>query len=303
METIINAIHNYRTKNKRNIVICGPKMGEDAFEKRSKKFRVYSYGGIIAEFGYTPSTGKMSITFLDKEYYDSQKGYIKGEGLTFLSKKLPRGNGNEEEKKIILLNDDYWKYASEAAENRYSNVKGPKERNIESRILEKYINAPDSPFCIFDMEFFAPKTWKENYGIEGKPDLICFDKGGFGLIELKYNNQACEDGKNKSGLGKHFDDLRETAKNASPLIKELKRRVEICNEYKGIIMPPNICKKIKEAEESASPWIGFLFVNCDGTSPVEIIKRSKLDNSVRIMCVNSIEEISKWDWKTKEKIY
>lgn len=299
MEEIIRTIKEFKEESGRNLVICGPKMGEESYAERSKKLRVYSYGGVIAEIGYS-NTDRLSITFLSNAYYAKENKYITGEGQEYLAG-LPK-RGCVEKKKEVLLDKRYWEYASVAAQKRYSRGEKPKERNIESQILEKYIHNKEVSFCIFDMEFFAPLSWGERYGIKGKPDLVCYDGENFGFIELKYNNKACDDGENKSGLNKHFDDLTKTTKNAEVLIKEFKRRIEICDTYPDEIMDHKLCKRISKANESIKPWFGFLFLNDDGTNPICKIKRSKIDDSARIMCVNNIAEIAEWKWTKRSKL-
>lgn len=299
MRDIIKTIMEYKEEANRNIVICAPKMGKEPFEKRSRKLRVYAYGGLIAEFGYSASDN-LCISFLSKSYYAEEKKYITGEGQRYLSS-LPKGNCIQQ-KKEILLDKNYWEYASIAAENKFTKGDTPKERNIESTILEQYMNRSELSWCIFDMEFSAPKAWKEKNGIMGKPDLVCFDGEKFGLIELKYNNRACDDGKNKSGLNKHFNDLKRTAQHAEPIIEELKRRVEVCDSiYTDKVIRKSMCDKIKSAANEV--WFGFLFVNDDGSDPKKKIKNLEdTKDEARIMCVNKYSEIEEWKWSTRSEL-
>lgn len=299
MQDIINSIKEFRNKTGRNIAICGPRMGEEIIENRSNLLRVYSYGGLVAEFGISKSDN-LCIKFLDKEYA-KEDVYISGKGQIFLSKILDTAK-SERRKKYVLTKTHYWQYASEAAENKYTTViketgaRIPKERNIESHIIERYINRRLSPFSIFDMEFFSPVSWKEKYNISGKPDLICFDeKNGFGLLELKYNNQACD---GKSGLKKHFTDLNAVIKGPglSALVTELKRRVKICQEYR--IMNSAICSKILNMDDNQPAfWMGFLFVNDDGSDPRPKIRAANIQEPAKIMCVRNLKDIAKWVWK------
>ena len=280
-------------QKERNIVICGPRLKDE--KEPSTQLRVYSYGGLIAEFGIG-KTQKFTASLLEKEYLDQLEQKEKEKIEAF------RG---EKERVKVLLNKEYWMLASKAAQRRYSmsdsngNVLEDKERNVESKILQKYMRREENDWIIFDMEFFSPKEGKWAC-IDGKPDLVCFDGERFGVIELKYNNKSC------SNLKKHYKDLMTIVENPEIFSEEMARRMKVCfDSGDGAVISKEMYEKMEKSKESKvlkEVWFGFLFVGGKAEQSKNIIK-DKLGeleqangNKARYMIVDQIEDISRWQW-------
>ena len=108
-----------------------------------------------------------------------------------------------------------------------------KERDIETKIVKKFMNT-NNDWAIIDMEVQCPKEWLNtlvvNEGETTQPrfDLIVINSKGLGIIELKVDEENC------NNLKSHYKHMLYIQNNSDSFIKEIKRRIEILKDYELI---------------------------------------------------------------------
>lgn len=270
-------IQRYAAEHNENIVFCGPKIGG---EKLSERLRVYAHGGGILEIG------ESGIGKLNRDYGKyAETGLETAEIIAGL---------NDGQMMEWLADGRYLDYAVNAANNRYSDEDGmPRERNIQTQILQRYAPSAKREWFFFDMEFAAPKTGKWS-AITGKPDLVCFDGECFGIVELKYRNKSVEN------IEKHYDDFKTIIDEHDLFAGEMVRRLTYLRDY-GVIGSAEAERAMQAKDKPIR--MGFLFVNetVRKTAQVEgflIPRLEKCGPDFRYMCTESIDAIADWQWKT-----
>lgn len=238
-------------KKEQPIVIVGP----DGTTKT--KLRVYAYGGCIGRIA--TQKGDYNQLAKDKNYGE----HLETDEQKYRLKKMQQLKYGEKKGKL-LFDSEYLDLILHAARTRFlGEKKGTeerKERSIQTSIVKKHIyKQSDDGWCIVDMEFAISEK-----NLFSKPDLVVLDKDkGFGLIELKYENESIEN------LIQHYEKLSRIASslNVKEQVKELKRRCGYLEHY-GLINPEHY-------DSCAKPdclWYGFLFVGGEKTTSVGLVK-------------------------------
>lgn len=273
---LLNEIGDKRT------VIVGPSYGSSNM-KPMNKLRVYSWGGRALDLSTTRRANNDLLK--DKGYKD----YIT-EGS-----KITLGNVSYE-----YITKDVLKEMINITKKRATGEGGSdkdyEERSVETLLIYnnrktlKHKNA-----VLIDMEFYVAKSWIEA-DVEakgktktGKPDLIVYDKEecSFGLIELKYKNQSCDN------MTKHIKDFHNIvhSKNSNYIKKELCRRMRYLSEY-GII--DTISKDDLNKAVNNEMWYAFLFVNGNGDDSKlkfeEALKNAVIKDNVGYMYVRDEDQ-------------
>lgn len=228
------------------IVIVGP----DGTKRT--KLRVYAYGGRIGRIGTNIGENEPAGTAYVKYLIDENEKKVLENGLDYLGDKG----------KI----DTYLNVILKAAEKRFTKAKGiRKERCVESEIVKNHMKVEEE-WCIVDMEFHMTFSDKERQTV----DLVVLDgKEGFGLIELKYNNENCDN------LGDHYKAYSKV--NSEPeckkdIVNEIKRRMEVCKKY-GLIEGKCVEDALDGNLDGKDVWYGFLFVGGGKEEAIEIVNK------------------------------
>ncbi len=219
-----------------------------------KGFRIYSNGGQLAEIK------KNKAIFLNSKYDKKYLGDIftlddinefrkKFESLTDWDDKAYR-DFKKGIDKCTTITEVWCKNESQSHH----------ERKLENEIISYFRR--NKKVLFVDMEFNAAKGKYggitpygrckkkefEDFRIRGgRVDLVVYDpENGFGLIELKYNNDSMDN------IGKHFADFDAIVNgdNSDNIADELERRLNILIDL-GII---------KTTIKSKRLWYGFLLI-------------------------------------------
>lgn len=234
------------------VVILGPSGSEKT------KLRMYAYGGLIG----TIPTGTENCGLLNPEY----KKYLSNPQDAEKLEKMFQ----EEDKNGLLFSKTYLELAVKAAKAKFTKEgKNQKERNIQTQIVKKYM-AEGAGWRIIDMEFRVPK--QEGMEKHSQADIVVFDEEkGFGLIELKYNNESCDN------LDAHCNDYHKVCFDEKISEKnevELIRRAGYLAGYG--LMDSRYYDRMKEIKDSGSAigfWYGFLFVGGGKSRSADLVKR------------------------------
>lgn len=273
----------------KKIVIVGPD-----FSHRNK-LRVYNTGGRIARIYVGERNGKSEL--MDKNYAK----YCKKD-----AKKLERIIKNattEEQITNTILSKDYQELSQDAVNNRYGKKAkkedDDKERNVETQILKRFMDAENGWIAI-DMEFQCPRKWFENMKndkeinkllgdkknkitIQPKFDIITFSKEGIGIIELKVNNENCDN------ILSHYCHMKHILKN-----KDIKKsfideifinRIDHLKDN-GLINKNIIDKYGEQISNEKKLWCGFLFVGggkYESAGKVRVLKEKEFTNNLKFM--------------------
>lgn len=255
------------------VIILGPSGSEKT------KLRMYAYGGLIG----TIPTGTENYGLLNQEY----KKYLSNpQDVEKLEKMF-----QEEDKNGLLFSETYLELAVKAAKAKFTKEgKNQKERNIQTQIVKKYMTE-GTGWRVIDMEFRVPK--QEEMEKHSQVDIVVFDEEkGFGLIELKYNNESCDN------LDEHCNDYHKICSDKKISEKneaELIRRAEYLAKF-GLI-DPRYYEKMKEIKNSGSPigfWYGFLFVGGGKNRSTDLVKRMDKaadEEACRFLYVEDIDAI------------
>lgn len=231
------------------IVVVGPDFS------KSDWLRVYANGGLlgIIYFGDDPNkeTELMSSDYAKPEYDDSGK----------LERILKEAQGKKDE---TLVSEEYIKAGINAIENKFGKRKtkkqSVKERYVETRIVKKYMNT-DKSWSVVDMEVQFPKEWFQNNSFHDKTterprfDFVVLNDEGFGIIELKVNNDSYD---NMMSHYDHMSYVLEKPEISEKICAELGRRIEILNKYD--LVGQDTFKMYEKIKDKMTVWCGFLFV-------------------------------------------
>lgn len=258
------------------VIILGPSGSEKT------KLRMYAYGGLI---GRIP-TGTGKCRLLSEAY----KKYLSdSQDVEKLEEMFQKENEND-----LLFSEAYLKLAVKAAENRFTKGnktkdKNPRERSIQTRIVKKYMSE-GTGCCVIDMEFHVTKQKKMEK--HSRADIVVFDEEkGFGLIELKYNNESCDNlDEHCNDYNKICSDRKISEKNEAELI----RRAEYLADY-GLI-DSRYYEKMMEIKNSGSAigfWYGFLFVGGGKNRSADLVERmgkAADEEACRFLYVEDIDD-------------
>ena len=288
-----------------NIVIVGP----DCTERRM--LRVYNSGGRIARIYVGDKKDKkselMSMGYVNWCKKDANK-----------LKNILKNATTEEKITNAILSKDYLDLSQDAVNNRHgtknkksnNDNKEQKERNIETQIVKKFMNSKGNWIAI-DMEVQCPKAWFENMKsdeeinklgkiITEQPrfDIISFSKEGIGIIELKVNNENCDN------LLSHYAHMKHILNNKDKFMKEIYRRIKYLKENE-LINSEIIDKYGKQIFNEKKLWCGFLFVGGDKSKSINLIEqfnkfeiRDKLKfmycdfNEIDLLNINNMQNYS-----------
>lgn len=269
------------------IVILGP----DGTNRNM--LRVYAYGGLIGRIAteekkddnhhladidyakYLERADAEYVQYIFKKYPDLEKILGKSSGEK-LSGRLQTILGQKNfDKAGMLFEAEYLDLILKAAKIRFTKEETGqlKERNVEFAVVKKHMRKEmEDGWCIIDAEYDT----REGTEIEcaDKPDLVVYDiRKGFGLIELKYENNSTEN------LCKHYQAVHNMIENTGceEIIKELKRRCRFLADYGLIDREFYDCM---ENDSHSCLWQGFLFVGgkkSDSVKQAENIARQHKD--------------------------
>ena len=258
----------------KKIVIVGPDFSH------KNKLRVYNTGGRIARIYVGNRNGKSEL--MDKKYAT----YCEKD-----AKKLERiiiNATTEEQITNTILSKDYQELSQDAVDNRYGKKAkkedDDKERNVETQILKRFMNA-ENEWIAIDMEFQCPRKWFENMKndkeikklledkknkitIQPKFDIITFSKEGIGIIELKVNNENCDNILSHYCHMKHILKNKDVTKN---FIDEIfiNRIDHLINN--GLINKNIIDKYREQIFNEKKLWCGFLFVGGNKSKSINLL--------------------------------
>jgi hypothetical protein len=237
-------------KKYEELVVVGP----DCIDKN--KLRVYANGGLLGKIyagnAHNGKTKLMSDAYAKPKYDDS--GTL--EGI------IKEARGKED---ATLVKKEYVEVGINAIEKRFGEKKtkkqSEKERHVETRIVKNYMNT-DKSWSVVDMEAQFSKTWFANHHfrkgttVQPRFDLIVLNEEGLGIIELKVNNENCDN------VTSHYDHMSHVLKNqttSEKICAELGRRIEILKKYD--LVSPETFKMYEKIKDKKMPvWCGFLFV-------------------------------------------
>ncbi len=281
----------------KKIVIVGP----DCSNKN--KLRVYNTGGRVARIYVGKRNGKSEL--MDIEYAK----YCKKDANKL--KRIIEKATTEEQITNTLLSKDYQELSQDAVDHRYGKKAkkedDDKERNIETQIMKRFMNAENGWIAI-DMEVQCPRKWFENmeYDREIKElvgnkknkitkqpkfDIITFSKEGIGIIELKVNNENCDN------ILSHYCHMKHILKNKdskNKFIEEIETRIDYLIKY-GLINKNIIDQYSKQIFSEKKLWCGFLFVGGNKSDSIRIVERlegKEFINNLKFMyCDNDESKI------------
>lgn len=261
------------------VVIVGP----SGTKGEEEMLRMYAYGGRI---GTIPmGTGKYGL--LDRKYKNHLSNPQDAEKLEKMFQ--------EEDKKGLIFSEAYLELAVKATKAKFTKAKSKpggkslKERNIQTQIVKQYM-AEGTGWRVIDMEFRVPK--QEEMEKHSQVDIVVFDEEkGFGLIELKYNNENCDNlDEHCNDYNKICSDRKISEKNEAELI----RRAEYLANYK--LIDSRYYEKMMEIKNSGSAigfWYGFLFVGGGKNRSADLVKRmgkAADEEACRFLYVENIDD-------------
>jgi hypothetical protein len=263
-------------KKYEEIVIVGPD-----FSKQDK-LRVYANGGLFGRIYLGDDPNKK--TELMSETY--AKNHDKSGTLERIIKEA---QGKED---ATLVKKEYVEAGINATEKKFgkkeTNDHGEKERHVETRIVKNDMNT-DKPWSVVDMEVKFPKEWFQNNSFHEKTtkqprfDLVVLNEDGFGIIELKVNNESCD---NMRSHYDHMSYILESQTSSEKICAELGRRIEILKKHE-LVSPETFKMYERMKEKDKTPlWCGFLFVGGTLEKSKKIAKRLEREkniNSIRFM--------------------
>ena len=270
---ICNKLINYEYKGTKPIVIVGP----DFTDKN--KLRVYVNGGLLGKV-YIGNRANVRSELIDEEYDNS---FLKTGKLNKLIE-YAKKNSLENE---VIVSPEYLEMAIKAIENKFAkksrNIKttedNEKERHVEARIVKKYMNTTKN-WAIVDMEVQFPKSYFENVefsaGTTKAPrfDLVVINEKGLGIIELKVNNENCDN------MLSHYEHMTYVHDNPENFSKEFERRIEILGKYELISQKTFQQYKNLLKQGELPLWCGFLFIGGGKEGAQQIAK--KLDGKEKV---------------------
>ncbi|WP_294156784.1 hypothetical protein [uncultured Selenomonas sp.] len=211
--------------------------------------RVYAHGALIGAIPVNPSYYTNSrCKFFDPNYLKSGGLFLTDDDHAILER-IDHSDDLSTDKEIFQ-SAAYLNLACKAAKARW-NGKEPSvslERDIETAIL-KYNWSHHDHWVISDMEYNLEQH-------AGKMDYACICLEGSAasqlcLMELKANASACM---GKSGLAKHYQDMREHF-DALPTIRQT-----IVERYNRLIVAGLLPgKQVEEIPDDLPLLFGFLF--------------------------------------------
>lgn len=192
----------------------------------------------------------------DYDEYLLQKGKLK-EIIDLATKNHTENN--------TFISPAYLENAIEAIEAKFSakekkdTVNAIKERYIETAIVRKHMKS-NMQWSVIDMETQFPKNYFLNAtfskGTTKSPrfDLIVINETGFGIVELKVNNENC------NNMQSHYEHMTYVLKYPEKFRQEFQRRLEILKKFELINQETvSMYKKLLDYGEIPL-WCGFLFV-------------------------------------------
>ncbi len=243
-----------------NIVVVGP----DYNDGTKNKLRIYAMGGRIGRiYVGKRNDGKSELIDLDYCNYCS-----KLKDILDIDNKENRSN---EEIEKILISEDYLKLVKEALSIKWKKKsENEKERDIETKIVKNFMKT-ENDWAIIDMEVQCPKEWLKtfipSYFDETKQprfDLIVLNNQGLGIIELKVNNENCEN------LKGHYEHMAYIQRNPDLFIKEMNRRIKIL--HKNELISDKTMAIFEKQKDNFKIWCGFLFVGGGIEKSQKIVK-------------------------------
>lgn len=248
------------------IVIVGPAYDNS---KIGKKLRVYLNGGAIGAI-YVGDRKNGKSELIDKEYikYSDDK-------KTFESNIDKEKLTNDDEVMQKLTSKEYIQLCEKALDKKWTKKdeeKTPKERDIETQILRKFMNS-NTNWNAIDMEVCFPEKFFENAkfskGTTKKPrfDIITISKDGIGIIELKVNNENC------SNINSHYEHMKYVQEYPCKFKKGILDRIPYL--IQNGLLDEEKYKKYEKQIENNNFWFGFLFVGGDKEKSKEIASKLK----------------------------
>jgi hypothetical protein len=266
-------------KKYEEVVVVGP----DCTDKN--KLRVYANGGLLGKI-YVGNAHNGKTMLMSEDYAKYDKSGT-------LEKIIKEAQGKEE---YALVNKEYVETGINAIEKKFgkkeTNDHGEKERYVETRIVKKYMNT-DKSWSVVDMEVEFPEEWFQNNSFHDKTtkqprfDFVVLNKDGFGIIELKVNDDSCD---NKRSHYEHMSYVLENQTISKKICAELGRRIEILKKYD--LVSQDTFKMYEKIKDKMPVWCGFLFVGGTLEKSKKIAKKlegEKNINDIKFMYYDNLE--------------
>ena len=264
--------NDYRSR----IVLAAPAYGEQNL------LRVYMNGGKIGKIALDDS--KKTTGIKSESYAHKYKGTIP-EVVKVLDSE---SDANEETRLMAMISDEYLKYAQEAttAYSVKNDDTSDKERTVETMIMDfrHQMNGnaaidmeiqysvrdhfgwtrtkKEGHVYISEMEYKNKIWYNESFfgnSADTKSpriDLMILNDNGVGFVELKVNNENCDN------LCSHIQHMKYILSHEDIFRADAERRISVLQKY-GLIeqeMLPNL----KRWNENKRIWCGLLFVGNEG---------------------------------------
>ena len=274
------------------------------------KMRIYKNGGLFGKIAHRENFKNLNSELMTKKY----EKYCSNESK--LREFIDSAN-NEEDIIKTFYQKEYLELAQNALNNKWKKEKNdkPKERNIETKIMRKFMNS-NNGFITIDMEMACPKKWfqdmikdseikKIQEKLEHKKikltkiprfDIISFSHDGIGIIELKVDNENTE---NISSHYAHMKYILNNNNTKTSFLNEIKRRLYYLKKYE-LVNEKIINEYENKIFENQEIWCGFLYVGGERKEIIEEIVTElgnyEAINKLRFMYCSNFEEIdfSKW---------
>ena len=275
-----------------NIVIVGPTLKEE--KNPSKHLRVYYRGGRLADIYAGPSKNGKS-TLMSKAYKEQFKDNI--EKKEKFEKIVKDAVSNDDNLLEVLSDKEKFQLIKEAFEKKWTKVKdSQKERDVETQIMRNFMIS-ENDWIAVDMEFKCPGSWfekmdsdkeiedmKENNEITDSPkfDIITISKEGIGIIELKVDNENCD---NILSHYAHMKHILNNKESKTKFINEIHRRIDYLQKIE-LINSKIIDKYGDQIFNEEKLWCGFLFVGGGKSRSVKIVnelENKEFTNNLKFM--------------------
>ena len=284
------------------IVIVGPTLKEE--KSPGKHLRVYYKGGRLADIyaGHYKS-GKPKL--MPGKYENLFEEFKDSKEKEFNEIRKEAGS-NDDNLLKVLSNKEKFQLINEAFEKKWTKVKdSQKERDVETQIMRNFMIS-ENDWIVVDMEFKCPGSWfekmdfdkeiedmKKNNEITNSPkfDIITISKEGIGIIELKVDNENCDN------ILSHYCHMKHILNNKeckTKFINEIHRRIDYLQKIE-LINSKIIDKYGDQIFNEKKLWCGFLFVGGGKSGSVRIVNKlgnKEFTNNLKFMyCDNDESKI------------
>lgn len=244
VKQIINYLNDYSEVDNKPFTILPPSKGE------KNKLRIYAEGGLFAKIRIEGDAKSENDLELLSSGYSKYAGSDADSFLAYIEKAEKDTNSAIS----VILDRKFIDIALKCLKKKWKKKAGtPKEKDVQNEIVKNYmmnnskwkVISQEAQFKGNDFkggEFSSTTSEKERF------DLIVMSDRGIGFIELKVNNENCDN------LNSHYEHMQYVKKNPKVFLEDVKRRFEIIEKY-GLW--PQEEMKLFSTEKI---WFGFLFI-------------------------------------------